>query len=704
MSWEVWDMTSNTLWFNHGIFKNSIRRFKWGSVLYFLLLFFSVPFGILVGNLDTLVRRWLDGYYSVPVLFSSDYMLFPILLAMAVPTVVAALIFNSVHSTKQSIFEHGLPVTREEIYIANLASGLVLMLLPIIANAVILAIMSLTVYGQLITMSNVIYWLALNASIVFIMYSVAAATSFLTGNTAAHIGINIFVHIIPLVIALAIALISDLFLYGFFQSEEFIANKILTNTPIVWLFAKTNNFSEFTNIFDFPQMWVFLGGAILIYGLGYVLYSKRKIELSGDVAAFEVFKPILKYTATVAAEICLFGIMNNLDMALVYKFIVVAVGSAVVYFACEMLLCKSLKVFGKIKGFLVCVLFSVLFILFFAYTSVFGYETRVPDTDNIESACICESFYNEYEAPLMTNEYIIEKTREAHKSFLEDIKVVETAGYNTLCVKYRLKNGKMLERGYWVSKETYDEVMATMYENLEYKMKDMGIDNINTENVRWLDLYYNLSCYTEDRTISDDAPRIMEAVKKDLESLSYEQIYGYNWGNIGISLNCTYAENEKYNIFKELPKTDLRREYAMKSFSVEINSNYVNTYQVLKEMGIYDEMFNTIADNCYLLKKPILMNDGLVSYKEDTGEAFRFAISTQDCVKLSREIGEAMAYEALTGKAKDGEEDGKYYYLYVFGYDTTPVDDEYIRCDMKSKAISYTDEELPSTLRGLVEA
>ena len=95
-------MTLKTSFFNKGIYKNTLSRFKWGAFLYFVLLFCAVPYALLTRSWDyssIFINERFTGYF-----LTEGYMLFPLLLAVAVPTITGVLIFNSVHSEKQSIF------------------------------------------------------------------------------------------------------------------------------------------------------------------------------------------------------------------------------------------------------------------------------------------------------------------------------------------------------------------------------------------------------------------------------------------------------------------------------------------------------------------------------------------------------------------------------------------------------------------------
>ncbi len=702
-------MTSKTSWFNSGIFTNRMKRFKWGSVLYFVILFFSVPFGILVRNYDSV--NYARIYEKVPMILSSSYVTFPLFVAMVIPTVVAVLMYRNLHSPKQSIFEHGLPVTRAESYIANLAAGLSLMLLPVLANAAILLIMSFTGYGHLIALSDVIYWAALHVATIFVMYSVASATSFLTGNAAAHIGINVFVHVLPLLIALTIALISDVFLFGFVESENFIATQIAQYTPIVWIYSKSLfNYQEFVNVFTYPAMWIYIAGAVAVYGAGYILYRKRKVELAGDVAAFGIFRPIFKYTITAAVTVVMFSITNSVNMAAIYKYIVAFVGSVIAYFACEMLINKTVKVFRNYKGYIVFALCVAAFISFFAYTSVFGYETRVPELAEIESACIYDNY--RYETPLIADSELITATQEIHREIIEDIPVVSNEGTRILRINYRLKNGNEMYRRYWVDEDIYDRAMTAMYDNSEYKFKVTGLDNINVENARELDINFYTSHYNNrvtatdlsrgDGVSGDYAARIMAAVKKDVETLSYKEMEkSYNWLNVSISLECSRRENEKYNIFKVFPDRGSQYDDYVESFNIHINSNYKNTYAILAEMGIIDDQIEMLSNNLYFLKLPVTVNNSEFTYKGQTGEQHEFNINMSDCVRIDKANAEKVAHDMLE-KTRIYLSDGTYYYVYAnpdFAMDSKTYQIQ----SMGSYAMAIPESNLPEFLKILTE-
>lgn len=646
MSWEVWAMTLRTSLFNFGIFKNIIKRFKWGSFLYFVMLFFTGPFILLVEDLERLIERYALTMDVTPVLLRGDLITFPMLLAVVVPTVVAVLIFNNVHSSKQSVFVHSLPSGRLAIYVSGILAGFVLMAAPVLLTAVVFMVMSFTAYGQIISSWSVVEWTAMNLIVLFVMFSVATFTAFLTGNTAAHIAINVFAHIIPMIAALIIFLISEIFLYGFVQSDNFIASELINNAPVVWLFGgAVNRFAGF-NILAESQTWLYVLGAVAVYVLGFVVYKNRKIESCGDVAAFKVFKPILKYSVTTAAAAAIFGILSSMSISVLVVFAVAILLTAIVYFAAEMLLNKSFRVFrSAYKGYCGFAVFCAVFIAFFAYTGVFGYETRIPDSEDIEKASVYVTWSEG--KPFVDDRSLIEDVREIHKEIISDIPVTQPDKYDGyLRISYVLNNGKIVDRAYRVSQQVYDNALSRMYENKEYKLKVTGIDNLNIENIDNLILGAYMGNFNYYISLNDDAKELMYAVKKDVEEGTYKEIGSDRYNlQLRLGVSCTVLENATKRIFKDAGYDENSEEaqHAIKSFDLTINPNFKNAYALLKEKGYYEEIISQTAACIAITKLPVSRADELYTYKGDVGEQGEFMIADADLARLGEADAKKLA-------------------------------------------------------------
>ncbi|MBQ3573980.1 MAG: hypothetical protein IJA16_05220, partial [Clostridia bacterium] len=150
-------MTSKTSLFNKGIFKSTIRRYLWGSVLYGILLFMMTSLTVLLA-VDKSNLGYSMAKRGVALILDGHYLILPVITALFVPTVVALLVYRFVHSKKTSIFVHSLPVSRTANYISTLMAAFTLMAAPIILNGIILMILSLSGYGPFFDINSCLVW------------------------------------------------------------------------------------------------------------------------------------------------------------------------------------------------------------------------------------------------------------------------------------------------------------------------------------------------------------------------------------------------------------------------------------------------------------------------------------------------------------------------------------------------------------------
>ncbi len=630
-------MTLTTFLPDAGVYKNTLRRFKWGSFLYFIMLFFCVPF-VLIVKKPSVYDSWFkpDKY----MILNESYMMFPYVMAFVVPTVVALLIFNYVHSPRQGIFTHSLPVTRAKNYVSGILAGFTLMFLPILANAAILFAMIPFGFSNVLCVKAVFDWIFMNVFVLFVMFSVAVFSSFLTGNSFAQIAINVIIHILPLIASFAIILLSSTFVYGYSSSVTSVSSKIFESTPVVWLsrnFIANWNSKYALKLWATPSLWIYALFALVMYILAYVLYKYRKIENCGEVAAFAIFKPILKYAVTLFMAIAAFGMMFTMDVSAAVVFGVAAVVSAITYFAAEMILNKTLKVFGAYKGFLAFATCFAVFISYFAFSNVFGYETYVPEISEVKEVTMSDRYNGLERLPMVSGEKEAKAVMDFHKGLLKDIPVSNKRNtdnpYSSLNIVYVLKNGKRIEREYHLPYKKADEAENIMFEIPEYKLQYTDIDIINVDNIKNMNLNINSGNFSYDYALNDDVKPFLEAVKKDIEHITYEQ-YNESCGiYIGVNIHKSSEENKKEKIFKD--NDESRNHYY--NFSVNLNKHYKNTFDFLKEKGYYDLIRNNVSENMFIVTKSIIRDEINYIYGDKKDRYMDMRIFESDLIAVDAE-------------------------------------------------------------------
>ena len=581
-------MTLKTSLFNKAIYKSTVKRYIWGSVLYFILLFMLtgmiIFFDVDINNSIRTMER--QGH---ALILDDVYLFFPQFIAYFVPTVVALLIFRFVHSKKTSVFVHSLPVSRTANYISSTLAGLTLMAVPVILNGIILILMSLFGYGKFFDVSSCFIWMGINLTTLFFMFSASAFSAMLTGNSFSMVVINALVHSIDLIFAAAFSGLASTFIYGYFDTNQLLYSVMEWNF-VPYLIEMSNNISR-NATFDTLRFIILFISSVLLYALGLLFYKKRKMETAEDVAAFKCLNPIYKYLVTFTASLGVFALFcYTINKTPMLPILVTLITSIVVYFGAEMLLKKTFKVWRTYKGYLVFLLGFTLMILFFAYTSFFGYESRIPKLENVEEVAVYD-FYYQNEEPYSSSADIIKYAASVHKELTEKEKIYTVKDYDysydtALHIKYKLKNGKIISRRYPVFNKTATEVMETLYKSKDYKLKHSSIFRNDVAKIYQISLDHE-ACITDQNQMKE----LMNAVEKDILALDYTEVTSRDCWTVYLSAEYIRPED-----------LDMDEKYrGIYNIYTAINANYKNTVLWLKENGYSDFLFNRRkSDLCIL--------------------------------------------------------------------------------------------------------
>ncbi len=583
-------MTTKTSLFNKGIFKSTLRRYMWGAVLYSIILFMVTSLVILLG-VDKDDRWYLMAERGIALILDNQYLFLPVIIGCFVPTVVALLVYRFVHSKKTSVFVHSLPVSRTANYISTILAALTLMAAPIVLNGIILMILSLSVYGAFFNITSCLVWTGVNLLTVFLMFSISTFVSMLTGNTFATVGLNGLIHCFVIIFAAAFSALASCFIYGYYETNEFL-NKSMEWNFVAYLIEIANDLS-FKNApaFDWIKLAVMIVIAVVFYVLGWLLYKKRRMETAEDVAAFSCLNPIYKYLVTFIAALGSFAIFSYMmGERPIVPIIVTSIVSVVVYFAAEMILFKSLKVWNRYKGYLVFVAAFCAMICVFAFTSFFGYETRVPDIEDIENVAIYEYYYQP-DVPWLDNEEIKAYTLSVHKELVEKENIYTAKehradyNYNTaMHIKYKLKNGKTLVRRYPINQAKAYEILENLYKFDEYKRRVVELFDTNIGKIYNIGFNHGNALFNNSQSIKE----FYSCIEEDIMSLDYSQMRDENVWNMNVSIEyAPQNANDRY----------------LNTMYLNINANYKNSLQWIRKHGFEEQLFNRESrDLCVLTK------------------------------------------------------------------------------------------------------
>ena len=369
-----------------------------------------------------------------------------------------------------------LPMKRQDIFRTQMLSGLSLMLLINLAVCLITLAVG-AAYGAEAGFDAlyVFQWFGIASLMDLFFYGFASLCASFTGN----------IFVLPLVyfvlnfavwgFAQMIGAVMHYFVYGFDGSYGALNGADLFSPAIV--FARSDYTDITRQVSDTETVtsgyvyshWTMLAVYALV-GVAFAVFAallikRRRMETAGDVVALRPIKPAFKYCMTAGGALVLglllFSMINGNGEptytnsgAFIAMFCYMALGGFVGYFASEMLMQKTLRVFtGKWPGFGVScgVILALLLCLRF---DAFGFERRQPDAGDIESVNVLTD-YGGMEGSLKSPESIaaalaLQKNIVEHK----DVNNAAYAEYTTGLVRcsanfiYTLKNGDVIHRNY----------------------------------------------------------------------------------------------------------------------------------------------------------------------------------------------------------------------------------------------------------------
>lgn len=438
-------MKSKISLFNWGVSKNLLRRCwpLWAG--YFVLVMLLLPGEIAdrIVNIDITVRN-ANRY----VLNSGMD-----IAAIAVFAAVAAamVMFSYLYTAKGSGMMCSLPLRRETVFFTAYLTGIV----PILAADVVAVGATWLVCLGSGAVRNLVFaqtlGLILTANIAF--YNFAVLCAMLTGSIIimpfVYFVLNAAVYVAENVIRTVLAYM----VYGM----SYAGSDLMFLSPMIMVFNRLSLNSENTwdyQIVGMNYLLIFMAVSFLMVGLAIFILRRRHMESATDVVAVPVLKPVFKYCMAVGcAFVFCYVIFESFfrdklvgtPEALVI-IALLAAGAFLGYFIAEMLMQKTVRVFGVRKRFCgwgICCAALAVFILCFEFDA-FGFERRIPDIDKIQRVNMSEASLAEPEN--------IEKMLALHQQIIDNKDFNENSEQtHSVFLQYYMEDGRVFMRQYWLA-------------------------------------------------------------------------------------------------------------------------------------------------------------------------------------------------------------------------------------------------------------
>ena len=462
-------MKSKTAFFNKGICLNYLKRCWPLWVAYIVVLMMAVPGSILP---QVAVERsmsaeelfWHTNNLNRQILYAGRD---SVSLSAICGVIAAMAMYSFMYNSRSCSMMCALPVRRETVFVTAYFTGLVPMLAIDLLTVAFTALPALgSGFADGLNLWRLLLMLLLS-NIAF--YSFAVFCAVLTGNIVVLPAVYVVLNAAVVLAEQTVRNTLDIIVYGFnsnagkltgfsplFAAGSWFWPESVTEEYIINDRMEMRETGEFI-IDHFYVLFIYCAVGLALAALALYIYRRRNMECAGDVVAVPVLKPIFKYCmcfgvafsfAVLVYNNALYRLTAGFGKSIVVLMLLLA-GAFIGYFAAEMLMQKTLRVFrGKWSGFVVSALILTAF-TFCAELDVTGYEKRVPDVADIKSASI-----SYYETAELENPESLEKISDYHRFLIEQKDVNEHAKQvDSIVIDYKLENGTTLSRQYSIARD-----------------------------------------------------------------------------------------------------------------------------------------------------------------------------------------------------------------------------------------------------------
>ena len=440
-------MRSKTYLFSPGLSRNILSRFWPLWLVYLGLLLVQLPVAV-----SGYVSQGISARYTMECILQLAVDVAGYAMLASVLSVMAA--FSYLYSKRGCSLINSLPLRRETAFVTACLTGL----LPLLLAEVLTWLISLGIFAGSETALPEYFnsWLLAALLSTLASYGFGVFCAMLTGHILVLPVLFLVLNVAVYVMESMVQMVLDMLVYGY---EGGVSISRLSPLPyagkalrVIADPASGSLEPEFT-LLGMDSLAVYAVAGVLLMCLALLLYRRRKMECVGDVVAIKSLEPVFKYCASIYAALgfgaLLAGTMDNALGSGTLKSAVTAlmlvIGAALGYYAAEMLLQKSLRVFrSRMRGLFIvwAVLLLGVAVVEFDLT---GYERRVPETEEIQSVALIN------DGRVTEDAESIELTRKIHQTAIDNEEHNRQAESTSIIyIRYELKDGSSLGRSYWV--------------------------------------------------------------------------------------------------------------------------------------------------------------------------------------------------------------------------------------------------------------
>lgn len=585
-------MRCGTSFYNGTLGKQLTLRFWPLIALYSVIWAIVLP----ISGLNYMRSGYIGGWatdieYLFRALATPMTIVFGVLAAMAV--------CSHLYTTRSCNFTAALPPKRTAMFATHYLTGLLWLVVPFLVMAAI----AMAIYQVKLQDFTTVFQvfgpgMSMGVGLLLFFYSFAMLCGMLTGHLLALPAFYaIFNGLVGGVWLLLTAIFQE-FYYGYPGNVSVVPAWVAWCTPVWNIF-----FQHATpDGFDPLVVAVYAGVGVLMALGSWLLYLKRPMERAGDVVIWAGLRPVFRYGVALCSGLALGSftriVLNLGPLGLAVSAILWSVAGC---FVAQMFLTKSVRVLRYWKGAgAVALSFAALFGVI--QLDLTGYETRVPDADDVVSVTI--SGLDSYPVDTASNFHDIQTQDPQAISLITQLHQALVDQRNTFNgyydnstrfdVTYTLADGTRLTRSYTVYVNEVDLDRAGTVTQLAHQLVNDSklmllsyeFHELEANGYRPTGGTFYLTSDTGNTSTGHDlstseAQSLYQAIVQDIQEGNLPRTLFYGYGDVHIDLYWSISPNS-FNQLADPYNTD----YIPGNYiSVEITNQAVHTLEVLEELG-----------------------------------------------------------------------------------------------------------------------
>lgn len=588
--------------FYHSLLENLKRRL-WLPAVIMLYFFLSYPISSALSLSTVNIMGDQTVYGTLQETFMSAVTRAPLPMCALFAIMCAMQGFSYLHKKNRVDMYHSVPVSKCRQYTVVCLNGLLIYLVPYVLNLLLTYLIG-AAYGAATLESVLIGMRAFGYSMLLylMVYFTAVIAMMLTGNgVIAFILSWILLLYEPMMQSLK-EVLETAYFHTYVEGGEyhFVTPIAMYLEAVIFPEVLEGNsvIALSTLLTDIAKMSAYVIIACL---LGYLFYKKRPSESCAKALAFSKSKPLFKFLLVIPFGVLMgaafYGIANE---KLPFALLGITLGVAIAH--CVLEVVYEFDIWSIINHKLqLLILFGVTCVCYSIFQfDLFGYDRYIPAESSVKSAYIemvdvdrLTDFYDEewdYQSKaehLENNMYLtdIQTVQEIAAASWQNDSDTEIEREIFCTIAYRMKDGRMVKRSYFVDYDECKEQLAAVYESAEYKNGAYEYCE-ETEDVRAGNIRYQIGGMDEIEITSVSWERIMELYQEEMKHLTLKETVSENpVGVLYIEYEVSGGIGEKTYSYPVYPSfTKVRAELLKEEALQDILENGIST-----DNGIYAE-------------------------------------------------------------------------------------------------------------------